>query len=160
MASGKSTVGQRLAESLTWPFVDLDAVIESEANHRWSTDIPGLFERGEQVFRDLESECLMQILSEKTRPFVLSLGGGTLHNSDLPESILSQTTLFVLHTSWENVQERIQASGRPLKAMAKDLFVQRAAGYSVGTAIHVDNLSVEQIVQIILDELGNMEVLC
>ncbi len=48
--SGKSTIGRILAERLAMPFVDLDSMIENEAQ----ADISTIFrQRGEVFFRDL-----------------------------------------------------------------------------------------------------------
>lgn len=160
MASGKSTVGQQLAESLTWPFVDLDAVIEDLASQRWGTDISGLFEMGEHVFRNVEADCLRQVLSHIPSPFVLSLGGGTLHNGVLAQTIMAQTTLFVLVASWETVQERIQGSGRPLKDVARVLYEQRLSGYAVGIPIDVDNRSLSDIVDDIRQKIIELGLAC
>jgi shikimate kinase len=71
MASGKTKTGKRLAKRLEIPFLDLDAVIESEINQ----SIREFFEaNGENAFRELESKCLQQLPLKAT---VISLGGGT-----------------------------------------------------------------------------------
>jgi len=160
MACGKSTVGRQLAESLTWPFVDLDTVVEEQAFVRWNRDIPGVFQMGEQVFRDLERECLEQVLTQVPHPYVLSLGGGTLHNSNLAEHIQENTSLFVLHASWSVVEDRIRTSNRPLAASAYDLFQQRASGYNLGIGITVDHRSVEEIVDEIRQQVLRLEASC
>ena len=160
MACGKSTVGRQLAESLTWPFVDLDIVVEAQAFERWKTDIPGVFQRGEQVFRDLERECVDYLLTQVPHPYVLSLGGGTLHNGNLAEKIQENTSLFVLHASWSVVEDRIRTSNRPLKASAHDLFVQRDSGYKIGIGVTVDHRSVEDIVEEIRQNMLRLESSC
>lgn len=160
MACGKSTVGRQLAESLTWPFVDLDIVVETQAFERWKTDIPGIFQMGEKVFRELEQECLEQVLTQVPHPYVLSLGGGTLHNGNLSQRIQEETSLFVLHASWNVVEERIRTSNRPLKASAHDLFVQRDSGYKIGIGVTVDHRSVEDIVEEIRQKMLRLEASC
>ncbi|MBS1825309.1 MAG: shikimate kinase [Acidobacteria bacterium] len=75
MGSGKSTVGQLLAEELGWRFVDLDDDIEA----REQMPITRIFsERGEPEFRRIEHECLAVRVNEVRdfRPLVLALGGG------------------------------------------------------------------------------------
>ena len=60
MGSGKTTVGKLLAAQLAWRFVDLDEEIERHAG----LPIAEIFSRsGEPVFRDIEHECLVRILS-------------------------------------------------------------------------------------------------
>lgn len=73
MGSGKSRVGQELAQSLGLPFADLDAYIEQELG----MSIPEVFRtRGEVFFRKKEHELLKGLLKSHS-PGVLSLGGGT-----------------------------------------------------------------------------------
>ena len=77
MGSGKSTVGRMLAAQLAWHFADLDAEIERESN----LSISQIFaQKGENVFREIEHECLGRILgstSERNTRLILALGGGT-----------------------------------------------------------------------------------
>lgn len=74
-ASGKTTLGSRLASALGMDFVDLDQVIESAAEK----PIPQIFaESGEVGFRAIESECLRRVVGTIRSPSVVSLGGGTL----------------------------------------------------------------------------------
>jgi shikimate kinase len=72
MGSGKTTVGELLSRELQWPFIDLDAVIESGQG----VSIREIFARsGEPFFRQLERAALAEVL--KTEPAVIALGGGT-----------------------------------------------------------------------------------
>lgn len=74
MGSGKTTVGQQLAELLGWEFVDLDAVIEQ----REKTAIREIFaRRGEAEFRRIEHLALRELVAECEQPTVVALGGGT-----------------------------------------------------------------------------------
>ncbi len=77
MGSGKSTVGRLLAAQLAWRFIDLDAEIERESG----LSISQIFaQKGEQIFREIEHDCLAQILgsaSARSTQLVLALGGGT-----------------------------------------------------------------------------------
>ena len=73
MGAGKSTVGKRLANRLGINFIDLDDAFE--AKYRYS--IPRFFDHfGEEKFRDLENECLKEII-EENKAAVISTGGGT-----------------------------------------------------------------------------------
>ena len=72
-ASGKSTIGELLADNLALPFVDLDQRIEVETN----LTIPEIFAKeGEEGFRRLEKALLKETLDLEWG--VVALGGGTL----------------------------------------------------------------------------------
>lgn len=82
MGSGKTTIGQLVAERLDIPFRDTDQVIE-ENSGRTVSDI--FLEDGEEAFRVLEKAVLRsELLSDGT---VLALGGGA------PISIDAQSAL-------------------------------------------------------------------
>lgn len=74
-ASGKTTLGRRLAAALGWTFADLDAEIVRAAGR----PVRDIFAAdGEPAFRRLESDALRRIVDAATAPLVLALGGGTL----------------------------------------------------------------------------------
>ena len=82
MGSGKTSIGQLVAERLDIPFRDTDQVIE-ENSGRTVSDI--FLEDGEEAFRVLEKGVLRdELLSDGT---VLALGGGA------PISIDAQSAL-------------------------------------------------------------------
>lgn len=74
MGSGKSQVGQALAERLRWRFVDLDAAIEKSSG----STISEIFrDQGEPEFRRLEHLALQELLPTLHRAgTVVALGGG------------------------------------------------------------------------------------
>jgi len=71
MGSGKTTVGQKLARKLGYSFIDMDKRIEEESK----MSINQIFsELGEQKFRKLEHDLILQII--KMDNVVVSTGGG------------------------------------------------------------------------------------
>ncbi|MDX9852786.1 MAG: shikimate kinase [Tenuifilaceae bacterium] len=73
MASGKTTVGEKLAKVLDFNFLDLDQYIE----HKHSKPIKVIFEVwGETRFREIESEALREVATLNGN-YVIASGGGT-----------------------------------------------------------------------------------
>jgi len=71
MGCGKSLIGERLADLLSKEFVDVDTMIESQAN----STIEEIFAKsGEEGFRDLETKALVSLPDHS----VCALGGGAL----------------------------------------------------------------------------------
>ena len=110
MTSGKSTLGQILANVLGWDFYDLDEELESDENKKVSEIFE---EKGEQYFRKIESRKLQQI-SERDKS-IIALGGGTLINDDNLKVILQTGKLVYLKVSPEIIYKRIRNKiDRPL----------------------------------------------
>ncbi len=74
-ASGKTTLGKRLAEAVGWRFVDLDEEIVKNTGRPirdiFATD-------GEPAFRKLEGETLVHVVEVSDTNTIIALGGGTL----------------------------------------------------------------------------------
>jgi shikimate kinase len=71
--SGKTTIGRKLASRLWQDLVDTDQLIVSKAGK----NITNIFiEDGEQAFRDMETEIVLEAL--KLQEVVISLGGGAV----------------------------------------------------------------------------------
>ncbi|WP_068084016.1 shikimate kinase [Polycladidibacter stylochi] len=82
MGCGKSTVGRRLAQYLSLPFVDADSEIERAANRTVSEIFK---EHGESYFREGEKRVIARLLNEG--PQVLATGGGAFMNTETRERI-------------------------------------------------------------------------
>lgn len=158
MGSGKTTVGQLLAQKLTTRHADLDDLIVKTAGQA-ITDI--FAERGEGYFRQLEQRTLTSAL---TQPGVLSTGGGT-PTIAANAAILTASPVPViwLTASDQTIIDRVQDDGsRPLvnqldttelMALKQRRAVQYAA--TADLVITTDQLSPQQIVTRITDWLGN-----
>ena len=85
MASGKSTIGKRLAKKLNYNFIDLDDLIESKEN----ASVSEVFKsKGEIYFRKQEALYLREQLQSK-EDIILSVGGGTPCYSSNMDAILN-----------------------------------------------------------------------
>lgn len=90
MASGKSSLGKKLALQLNMPFIETDALIERKAG----CSISSIFsQKGENYFRELESQVLREIDFNENQ--VISLGGGTACSDENLSFIQSKgTTIY------------------------------------------------------------------
>ncbi len=71
MGVGKSTIGKKLSSKLGFDFIDTDSLFEN----RYKLNISTFFGKyGEDLFRKLENELLMSLLSHDN--CVISTGGG------------------------------------------------------------------------------------
>lgn len=77
MGSGKTTVGQLLAQKLHYRFLDTDEIIET-ISHKTITQI--FVQEGEASFRQLETDVLKEV-SAYTRT-VIATGGGIILRQD------------------------------------------------------------------------------
>src|SRR5579862_9817722 len=83
MGTGKTSIGRRLANRLSWRFVDTDHVIEQRAGR----SIKAIFaEQGEVAFRQMEADLCVEILT--WHGYVVSTGGGIVLNPTNRENLL------------------------------------------------------------------------
>jgi shikimate kinase len=111
MASGKSTVGPRLAERLGLGFLDLDDRIEAQAGQ----PIPDIFAtEGEMGFRQRETRALWDTAG--TDDMVVALGGGTIVDDANRAWAKDHGLVVTLTVPPETVLERVgdAAEHRPL----------------------------------------------
>lgn len=162
MASGKSTIGKLLSESLHIPFYDLDDLIETNLNLR----ISEIFEqKGELFFRKKEREVL-EIFLNTTDTYILALGGGTPCYYDNFELYQSESIHSVyLKASVSTILKRLhtQKDSRPLVSrfneeelqefVAKHLFERSYFYHQVETILSIDNKKESEIVNEIVSKL-------
>ena len=152
MGVGKSTVGKKLAKRLELPFVDTDAVITK--NHG---DISAIFaNRGEPVFREIESDVLVSLLNE---PAVISTGGGAVLHEKSREA-LSLATVVYLSTDGKHIASRLKGGNRPLIKNGisdwRQIYNSRKPLYEQVADLTVDtsNSSLLQTIEAILEGLN------
>ena len=109
MASGKSTVGRKLAKRLNLDFIDVDEEVEKSAgvSISWIFDV-----EGERKFRERESKELINSL--KTDNCVIATGGGVIL-TEQNRNLLKKGTVIYLETSIQTQLERtLNDEKRPL----------------------------------------------
>jgi shikimate kinase len=157
MASGKSLIGNNLANVLGCNFIDLDDYIEKKE----SETIQNVFlNKGEIYFRKIEHNYLKEIISKKEN-MVLSLGGGTpcyYNNMKLLLECKNVITIY-LNVSINEIINRLskEKNKRPLVShikekqelkefVGKHLF-ERANFYRKSNIILDANLSIDTIIE-------------
>ena len=158
MGSGKSAVGEQLAASLNYKFVDLDQAIAQETG----SSISDLFAtKGEVYFRKIERKLGAKILTDSSN-LVLATGGGTPCYGDMLQffkSVAASTTVY-LKTSNEELTRRLfnERQQRPLIAhlntelllndfIKKHLFERSYFYNQSDLKVATDSRSVETIVE-------------
>lgn len=100
--SGKSTVGQLLAEKLGWQFFDTDVEVERAAGKR----IHEIFaEEGEVAFRRLESEAVGRALRGERR--VVAVGGGAVVDPANRSAVREGNLVVLLEAAVDTLHRRL-----------------------------------------------------
>ena len=112
MASGKSTLGKKLAQTLNIEFVDTDKEIEKKAG----AEIPWIFEvEGEESFRERERKVLKK--STNKNDVVISTGGGIVTVKKNRDLMAAKGMVVYLKTPLELQLKRTEKDKkRPLLA--------------------------------------------
>ncbi len=110
MGVGKSSVGKKLAQRLSLPFVDADDAIE-EAHH---LSIAEIFEKfGEPYFRDGERRVIARLMDGK--PKVIATGGGAFMQAETRALILQHAFSIWIDANIETLVQRVgRRNSRPL----------------------------------------------
>ena len=117
MGSGKTTVGNLIAEKLDRDFIDVDDLIEKEA-HKSINDIFKLY--GEALFRKLEAKIICKISPLEDQ--VISTGGGAVEDSNNIENLKRNGVLFYLEAPPAELYKRVRGeTNRPLLNNSKPL---------------------------------------
>lgn len=127
MGSGKSTIGPILANTLGFDFVDIDRLVEKDADKKL---IEIFASEGEQGFRARERATLEQVSS--MQQCVVSLGGGTIANEENFRLIRQSGIIVYLQLPPEEIYQRVhRRTDRPFLTdltgakLAEDALQQR-----------------------------------
>ncbi len=164
-ASGKTTLGQRLAAALDLPFIDLDELIEEQSGQR----IPDLFAaEGEAGFRQREAAALtLAVGGQAGSPAaVIALGGGALLRPENRALAEAAGRVVCLQAAYATILQRLPKGdgGRPLlsgdaQQQLRALLAARAEHYaSFPLQVAVDELSPEALAWQVQTRLGLFRV--
>lgn len=153
--SGKTTVGELLATELTLPFRDTDADVEAITG----MPIAQLFvEKGEQYFRELESEAVRAAID--SHEGILSLGGGAVMRAETQAALVGQHVIYLEVDAAEAARRVGLNAARPLllgnvRGQLSQLLTQRRPLYEKVATVTVSTVghSPEEIATLIIKEL-------
>jgi shikimate kinase len=156
--SGKSSLGKSLSRKIELPFIDLDHAIENKLG----TSITGIFEqKGEQYFRQVEHEMLMEFCGGDYDNFIMASGGGTPCFFDNMTKMKHAGNTIFLKVAVDTLVDRLQskASSRPLlkdisnlKPHLQDLWEKRESWYNQADVIlESDNLTTDGLLTAVLN---------
>jgi 3-dehydroquinate synthase len=162
MATGKSTVGRRLAIVLGYDFLDLDTLIAVEAGMPIAQIFAG---RGEAAFRALETRMVERVAGRSG--CVVATGGGTIVNSRNLAALKRSGVVITLAADPDTIVARIgPTEDRPMlwggdkRERVRLLLEQRAEAYAQADLIvDASARSVDHVVSHILDFLAMHQVI-
>ncbi len=162
MGTGKTAVGQLLAEKLNRKFIELDWLIEQQAGK----SIPEIFQQdGEIAFRELEIGATKKIAEEKYS--VIACGGGIVLNKINIDRLRKNARTVYLIASPRVILKRVanEKGQRPLLAVDnptqtigellkfREPLYQRAADITINTS----KLDIDAVVEQIIEKLKEDE---
>lgn len=161
MGAGKTTISDYLSAMFAMDIIEMDQVIAE----REEMSIPDIFATyGEEYFRDLETNLLIEMQSHKNT--VISCGGGAaLRERNVAEMKKNGRVVF-LTASPETIYERVKDSddrpalnGRKNVKGISELMEQRREKYeaSADIVINTDDKTVLQICEELIQRLSEME---
>lgn len=142
MGCGKSTVGKNLAKVCNYTFLDTDEYIEEKQKMK----ISEIFEtQGEPSFRDMETDCINEMIATKATGLVISTGGGMAVREENRRLLKQLGTVVFLRVKPETVYERIKGdTTRPLLqcedplSKIKTMIAERTPFYEDAADIVID----------------------
>jgi shikimate kinase len=155
MGAGKSSVGRVLARKLDRPLLDSDELIEYRTGRTvreiWSTD-------GEAKFRELETEALVEALSDDEPSVVAAAGGVVLSEANRVALAASDAHVVWLLANVEILIDRVKnGAHRPLldddpEGMLRTMYADRESLYQevADAIVSVDHRTVHDVAQAVL----------
>jgi shikimate kinase len=158
MATGKTSVGRRLAARLSFEFVDVDELIEAEAG----LPIRQIFAmRGEAAFRALEREMVARMAGRRCS--VIAVGGGAVVDPRNLAALRGLGVLIALSATPEVILSRVGGGqDRPMlwgpdpRQRIVQLLAERAPAYEqADLLVDTSFRSVDEVVEHILALLAD-----
>lgn len=141
--SGKTVIGEKLAEKLDMRFLDTDTLIEEKADNRKVMDI--IKNDGQKVFRALEKNQIKSL--EFTKGTIISTGGGSVEDEENRKILRKNSIVFYI----DRDISKLDTENRPLSTNLNEIFDKRDKLYRLVSDEIVFNdeidYTVNQIIQ-------------
>tara|TARA_B100001057_G_scaffold491820_1_gene582895 strand:- start:9387 stop:9914 length:528 start_codon:yes stop_codon:yes gene_type:complete len=155
MGSGKSVIGRDLSQILDLDFIDTDYEIEKKVGKSTKE----IFEdHGESFFREVEEKICIKVLEKRNS--IISLGGGSVLNSKIRNSIKNNSYSIFIKVDINIILKRISNSKkRPLlnsgnkEKILKKLYKERIEYYNDTDLIISNDFDKKEIIKKIKKEL-------
>lgn len=151
MGSGKSTVGKFIAQNNKMKQIDTDWYIESKQNRK----IAEIFEtEGEEAFRQMETDCIIELLKNSDNKYIVSVGGGLPMREENRELLHKLGTIVYLKAEISTLEKRLSGDkkrpllqGGSLHDKIASLMEKRESVYEelADLIVQTDNKSFEDI---------------
>ena len=154
--AGKTTIGKKLARKLRWRFVELDERIEKAAG----LTLQNIFEvHGEEYYRRLEHQVLLNLILEQKRA-VIATGGGIVMRNETYELLQRNCRIIWLRAKPEDHWSRVlQQDPRPMTnypdafGQLQSLLQRREPLYSrADSVVNTSELGIQGSVQQIVSD--------
>lgn len=162
MASGKSTIGKRLARKLGCAFFDTDDFVVKE--HGAISDI--FYNEGETAFREYEHGAIGRIVDEG-EPGIIACGGGALSYEPSRKLLKKRAYRVFIKVTPEQVLERLRKSRNvrpllgptPTLSKIKQLYTKRMPHYAhADFVLEADGMSSAQVVDAIVEWMHKKKI--
>ena len=115
--SGKSTVGQMIAEQLSLEFADTDTLIETQQGR-----IADIFAaQGEAIFRQMELTASRHAAQRQST--VISTGGGIVQTSAAMDALKQTGIVVYIDRPLDTLLQEVDTSSRPLLAGGREQLI-------------------------------------
>lgn len=143
--SGKTVIGEKLAEKLDMRFLDTDTLIEEKADNRKVMDI--IKNDGQKVFRALEKNQIKSL--EFTKGSIISTGGGSVEEKDNRKILRKNSIVFYI----DRDISKLDTENRPLSTNLNAIFDKRDKLYRLVSDEIVFNDEIEDTVNQIIQKV-------
>lgn len=111
---GKSTFGKLLSAEINYNFYDMDTYVEEISDNT----VEGLFNIGEEVFRNWESKACRELVQKKRA--LISSGGGVVKREENVKLLRKNSIVIFIDRPLNNIIEDIEVESRPLLKNSKE----------------------------------------